>query len=92
MESVSSNVFSYNYGLGLRTSKYNGAGTVYTSEIDTLRADIQFGTFRTRATVPTVPGVCFGFFSYHQNSDGTNVQETDIEFLSSDAAYYDTIQ
>jgi len=33
-----------------------------------------------------VPGVCFGFFSY---KSGT--QEQDIEFLSSDAQYYNTI-
>src|SRR5688572_14388890 len=46
---------------------------------------------RIRATVPSVAGVCFGFFTYHQNADGSNVQETDIEFLSSDANYYNTI-
>ncbi|CAE6541108.1 unnamed protein product [Rhizoctonia solani] len=32
---------------------------------------------------PKVPGVCFGFFTYQSDT-----QEADIEFLSSDADYY----
>ncbi|KAF8322640.1 concanavalin A-like lectin/glucanase [Clavulina sp. PMI_390] len=90
MEYSPSNIVQYNDGLGLVTRAYTG-GTISSAEIDTYRSDILYGTFRMRAVIPTVPGVCFGFFSYHQNSDGSNVQETDIEFLSSDANYYDTI-
>lgn len=51
------NVFSHNDGLGLRTKAFNAAtdaNTVSSAEIDSLRSDIQYGTFRTRATVPTV--------------------------------------
>jgi len=36
-----------------------------------------------QAQVPSVPGVVFGFFTYHNDS-----QEQDIEFLSSEAEYY----
>lgn len=87
------NVIQYNSGLGLVTRAFTTSSNniISTAEIDTFRSDILFGTFRMRAVVPTVPGVCMGFFSYHQDSDGSNVQETDIEFLSSDPNYYDTI-
>jgi beta-glucanase (GH16 family) len=92
MQYSSDNVIQYNSGLGLVTRAFtSNSNIVSVAEIDTHRQDILFGTFRVRAVVPTVPGVCMGFFSYHQDSDGSNVQETDIEFLSSDPNYYDTI-
>jgi beta-glucanase (GH16 family) len=47
------------------------------------RKDILYGTFRTKAGVPSVPGVVFGFFTYI-----TGTQEQDIEFLSADDDYY----
>lgn len=89
------NVIQHNDGLGLVTRAFSGSpsssNAISSAEIDSNRHDILYGTFRMRATVPTVPGVCFGFFTYYQNSDGSGVQETDIEFLSSDPVYYDTI-
>lgn len=93
MQYSPNNVIQHNSGLGLVTRAFTSASNniVSAAEIDTHRSDIQYGTFRMRAVVPTVPGVCMGFFSYHQNSDGSNVQEIDIEFLSSDPNYYDTI-
>lgn len=39
-----------------------------------------------RAQAPSVPGVCFGFFSYKSDT-----AEVDIEMLSSDPEYYNTI-
>lgn len=114
MQYSPNNVIQYNSGLGLVTRAFTSASNniISTAEIDTTRSDILYGTFRMRAVVPTVPGVCLGFFSYRahlrclcirvdslnpitrtldQNSDGSNVQEIDIEFLSSDPVYYDTI-
>ena len=41
-------------------SQYDGSGITMVAEIDTKRSDILYGTFRTRAAVPNVPGVCFG--------------------------------
>ncbi|KAG8863359.1 hypothetical protein FRB96_008851 [Tulasnella sp. 330] len=89
MQMTSSNVYAYNSGLALRTSAYAGGGTIYTAELDSVRTDFLYGTFRMRAVIPTVPGVCFGFFTY--NGATTPVSEQDIEFLSSDPTYYDTI-
>ncbi|KAF8600024.1 concanavalin A-like lectin/glucanase [Ceratobasidium sp. AG-I] len=82
------NVFSNNGGLGLKTSAFapGSAGPVYTGEIASIRQDILYGSFRMRATVPSVKGVCFGFFTYQSDT-----QEADIEFLSSDADYYQTM-
>ncbi|CAE6469728.1 unnamed protein product [Rhizoctonia solani] len=77
------NVYPYNDGLGIKTSGFSGSGLVQTGGIGTLRSDILYGTFRMRATVPSEPGVCFGFFTYKSDT-----QEADIEFLSSDADYY----
>lgn len=91
LEYSPNNVVSYNDGLGLITRAGATNNIISSAEIDSKRGDILYGTFRMRATVPTVPGVCMGFFSYYQNSDGTGVQETDIEFLSSDPLYYETI-
>lgn len=93
MQYSPNNVIQYNSGLGLVTRAFTSASNniISTAEIDSNRHDILYGTFRMRATIPTVPGVCFGFFTYYQNSDGSGVQETDIEFLSSDPVYYDTI-
>lgn len=114
MQYSPNNVIQHNSGLGLVTRAFTSASNniVSAAEIDTTRSDILYGTFRMRAVVPTISGVCFGFFSYRthlrclsilvdsliyiphtldQNSDGSNVQEIDIEFLSSDPVYYDTI-
>ncbi|KAH7099557.1 hypothetical protein BKA62DRAFT_758495 [Auriculariales sp. MPI-PUGE-AT-0066] len=57
---VAENVLQWPSGaLGLKTSAYDGSGITKVSEIDSKRNDILYGTFRTRATVPSVPGVCF---------------------------------
>ncbi|KAG8934540.1 hypothetical protein FRC03_010462 [Tulasnella sp. 419] len=84
----STNVYPYNYGMAIRTQAYSGGpgGIIHSGEIESARQDIRYGTFRMRAVVPTVPGVCFGFFTYRNN-----VQESDIEFLSSDPDYYQRI-
>ncbi|KZT29563.1 glycoside hydrolase family 16 protein [Neolentinus lepideus HHB14362 ss-1] len=79
-------VAKYNDALGLMTSAYNGNGTTYVAEIQSHRNDILYGTFRMRAQVPSIPGVCFGFFTYKSDTE-----ETDIEFLSSDPTYYNTV-
>ncbi|KAG9118925.1 hypothetical protein FRC07_006305, partial [Ceratobasidium sp. 392] len=83
-----SNVYGYNSGLGMKVSAFpkGSTGRVQTAEIASLREDILYGSFRMRAIVPTVPGVCFGFFTYQSET-----QEADIEFLSSDAEYYRTM-
>ncbi|KAG8766376.1 hypothetical protein FRC12_006922 [Ceratobasidium sp. 428] len=82
------NVYGNNDGLGMKTSAFpkGSTGRVKTAEIESLRNDILYGTFRMRATVPEVPGVCFGFFTYRSET-----QEADIEFLSSDTDYYRTV-
>ncbi|KAK7048429.1 concanavalin a-like lectin glucanase [Favolaschia claudopus] len=80
---TSANVFQFQDALGLKASAYDNSGSVKCAEIFTKRADIQYGTFRMRAQVPSVPGVVFGFFTYITDS-----QEQDIEFLSSDPDYY----
>ncbi|KAG8769120.1 hypothetical protein FRC15_004770 [Serendipita sp. 397] len=80
------NVFQHNDALGIKVSAYSGSGPVNSGEITTLRSDIKYGTFRMRAVVPTVPGVVFGFFTYISET-----QEQDIEFLSSDPNYYQTV-
>ncbi|KIJ32830.1 glycoside hydrolase family 16 protein [Sphaerobolus stellatus SS14] len=86
MQYISQNVFQWNDALGIKTSAYTGDKVIRTGEIDTLREDILYGTFRMVAQVPSVPGVVFGFFTY---LNGT--QEQDIEFLSSDPTYYQTV-
>ncbi|CAG7851373.1 SubName: Full=Uncharacterized protein {ECO:0000313/EMBL:CCA71283.1} [Serendipita indica DSM 11827] len=83
IEYVTGNVFQYNDALGIRASAYTGGAGVKSGEIFTERSNILYGTFRMRAVVPTVPGVVFGFFTYINE-----VQEQDIEFLSSDEDYY----
>ncbi|KAJ1303989.1 hypothetical protein OPQ81_008398 [Rhizoctonia solani] len=84
-----SNVYAYNDGLGLKTSAYSGSGRVQTAGIQTLRNNIKYGSFRIKATVPSVPGVCFGFFTYKH--DEVSPAEADIEFLSSDTDYYQRV-
>ncbi|QRV95787.1 glycoside hydrolase family 16 protein [Ceratobasidium sp. AG-Ba] len=88
MQYNANNVYGYNYGLGIKTSAYpsGSTGPVQTGGIGTLRSDILYGSFRMRATVPDVPGVCFGFFTYQSDT-----QEADIEFLSSDSNYYEKV-
>ncbi|TFK47024.1 concanavalin A-like lectin/glucanase [Heliocybe sulcata] len=86
MQNVAANVYNYNDALGLKTSAYTGNGQTDVAEIQSHRSDIQYGTFRMRAQVPSVPGVCFGFFTYQSDT-----QEADIEFLSSDPNYYNTV-
>jgi len=76
------NVFQDQAALALKTSKDDGSGTTKVAEIDSKRDDIQFGTFRIRAKVPDVPGVCFGFFTYREQ--GSKVNEQDIEILTAD--------
>ncbi|KAB5590258.1 Glycoside hydrolase family 16 protein [Ceratobasidium theobromae] len=82
MQYNTDNAYGYNSGLGLKTSAFT-SGSVQTAGIGSLRSDILYGSFRMRATVPSVPGVCFGFFTYKDDT-----QEADIEFLSSDSDYY----
>ncbi|KAG8744229.1 hypothetical protein FRC10_010591 [Ceratobasidium sp. 414] len=94
MQYTDANVYGYNDGLGLKTSAFpaGSTGPVNVAGIGTLRSDILYGSFRMRATVPSIPGVCFGFFTYK-----TDTQEADIgksaymQFLSSDANYYQTL-
>ncbi|KAH7099551.1 concanavalin A-like lectin/glucanase domain-containing protein [Auriculariales sp. MPI-PUGE-AT-0066] len=88
-QNVVENVLSYQDALGLRTSAYDGSGTTKISEIDSKRGDVLYGTFRMRAQIPSVPGVCFGFFSY--NGATSPVSEIDIEFLTSEADYYQRV-
>jgi hypothetical protein len=55
------NVYGYNSGLGMKTSAYPAGttGPVHTAGIGTLRSDILYGSFRIRATVPSVsPSAC----------------------------------
>ncbi|KAB5588587.1 Glycoside hydrolase family 16 protein [Ceratobasidium theobromae] len=85
MQYNTDNVYGYNDGLGLKTSAFT-SGSVQTAGIGSLRNDIFYGSFRMRATVPSVPGVCFGFFTYKNDT-----QEADIEFLSSDTDYYQRV-
>ncbi|KAJ7675747.1 concanavalin A-like lectin/glucanase domain-containing protein [Mycena polygramma] len=80
---TSANVFEYQDALGLKASAYDNSGSVKCAEIFTKRSDIQYGSFRMQAQVPSTPGVVFGFFTYISNT-----QEQDIEFLSSDTDYY----
>lgn len=80
---TTANVLEHNDALGLKASAYTGSGSVNCAEIFTKRKDILYGTFRTRSGVPSTPGVVFGFFTYINDS-----QESDIEFLSSDVNYY----
>ncbi|CAE6476268.1 unnamed protein product [Rhizoctonia solani] len=86
MQYNANNVYPYNDGLGIKTSAFSGSGRVQVGGIGTTRSDILYGTFRMRATVPKVPGVCFGFFTYKSET-----QEADVEFLSSDADYYQRV-
>jgi len=86
MQNTAANVYSYNDGLGVKTSGYDDSGTIKVGEIDTTRSDILYGSFRIYATVPSVPGVCFGFFTYESDT-----QEADIEILTSDTEYYRTV-
>lgn len=84
---TTANVMEFNDALGIQASAYtSGSSSVDCGEIFTQRSDILYGTFRMRAVVPTVPGVVFGFFTYESDT-----QEQDIEFLSSDAEYYQTV-
>ncbi|KAJ3878897.1 concanavalin A-like lectin/glucanase domain-containing protein [Lentinula edodes] len=76
---VTANVLDHNSVLGIQASAYtSGSSNVDCGQIFTERSDILYGTFRMRASVPSVPGVVFGFFSYESDT-----QEQDIEFLSS---------
>ncbi|KAF5375789.1 hypothetical protein D9757_008985 [Collybiopsis confluens] len=84
---TSANVFQHNDALGIQASAFTpGSSNVNCGEIFTRRKDILSGTFRMRAAVPSVPGVVFGFFSYKSDT-----QEQDIEFISSDADYFQRV-
>jgi hypothetical protein len=50
------NVYGYNSGLGLKTSAFpaGSTGSVQTAGIGSLRSDILYGSFRIRATIPSV--------------------------------------
>ncbi|KDQ16874.1 glycoside hydrolase family 16 protein [Botryobasidium botryosum FD-172 SS1] len=85
MQNTAANVYPYNSGVGLKTSAYTGGGTIKVAEIDSKKQNILYGSFRIRATVPSTPGVCFGFFTYQSDT-----QEADIEILTSDSEYYRT--
>ena len=56
---TSSNVYGYNSGLGLKTSAFpsGSTGPVLTAEIVSLRSDLLYGSFRIRATVPSVSAI-----------------------------------
>ncbi|KAL0580105.1 hypothetical protein V5O48_001881 [Marasmius crinis-equi] len=81
IEYTAANVMQHNDALGLKVSAVGG--NVKCAQIYTKRSDIQYGSFRMRSQVPSVPGVVFGFFTYISNT-----QEQDIEFLSADPDYY----
>ncbi|KAJ6459036.1 concanavalin A-like lectin/glucanase domain-containing protein [Mycena sanguinolenta] len=83
---VTANVFEYQDALGLKASAYDHSGSVKCAEIFTQRDDILYGSFRMQSQVPSIPGVVFGFFTYFNDT-----QEQDIEFLSSDTNYYQTV-
>jgi len=86
MQNDADNVYPFNDGLAMKTSGYSSGGTIYTSEIQSTQDNILYGSFRMRATIPDVPGVCFGLFTYQSDS-----QEADIEFLTSDPDYSRTV-
>ncbi|QRW16832.1 glycoside hydrolase family 16 protein [Rhizoctonia solani] len=87
MQYTANNVYAYNDGLGIKASAYSGSGRVQTGGIGTTRSDILYGTFRMRATVPKVPGVCFGFFTYKSDTQ----KLIPVKFLSSDVDYYQRV-
>ncbi|KAF9262532.1 concanavalin A-like lectin/glucanase [Marasmius fiardii PR-910] len=83
---TAANVMEFNDALGLKASAYDNSGSVNCSEIFTKRSDIKYGSFRMHAQVPSVPGVCFGFFTYINDR-----QEQDIEFLSAEKDHYQRV-
>ncbi|KAH8930007.1 glycoside hydrolase family 16 protein [Atractiella rhizophila] len=90
----SANAYKTSGGLALKTNAYDQSqgttGVVHSAELDSIRGDFLYGTFRVRARVPTVPGVCFGFFTYRQTDD-LKVYESDIELLTSDGNFKQTV-
>ncbi|TFK47001.1 concanavalin A-like lectin/glucanase [Heliocybe sulcata] len=86
MQYSADNVYNVQNVLGIRTKAWSGNGSVYTGEIQTNRADIQYGSFRIKAKIPTAKGACFGFFSYQSDT-----QESDIEFLTNDTNFKHTV-
>lgn len=58
MQYNTDNVYGYNSGLGLKTSAFT-SGSVQTAGIGSLRSDILYGSFRMRATVPSVGVIKF---------------------------------
>jgi len=54
MQNVAANAYPFNSGLGLKTSAYDKSGTIKVAELDSVRQDILYGTFRMRATIPSV--------------------------------------
>jgi len=85
MTNLAANIYDYNSGLGMKVSAYSGSGQVYVAEMD---STIQFlyGSFRVTSVIPSVPGVCYSMFLYRNDTC-----EVDIEFLSSDPTYYNTV-
>jgi len=80
-----SNIYNYNGGLEFRVSAYANNPPVQTAEMDSDLAFL-YGSFTFHTTVPSVPGVCYSMFLYRDDT-----HEIDIEFLSSDPEYYETI-
>lgn len=80
---AASNVVSTPSGLELwvRSQLVDGGTKVSTSEINSVRRDILYGTFRVGMTIPYVPGSCAAFFYYRDDAS-----EIDLEFLSQDAS------
>ena len=56
-------VLAFSTSADFWVSQYDGSGTTKIAEIDSKRGDILYGTFRMRAQIPSVPGVCFGGWS-----------------------------
>jgi len=56
------------------------------AEMESIDATFLYGSFRMRSTVPSVSGVCFSQFLFQSNT-----AEIDIEFLSHDPQYYNTV-
>ncbi|KAF9875647.1 hypothetical protein CkaCkLH20_07028 [Colletotrichum karsti] len=64
-------------GLQLLVESSTRDGLVPGAEIDTVRNDLQYGSFRAMMKVPDVAGTCAAFFWYYNDT-----QEIDMEFLT----------
>ncbi|KKA27366.1 hypothetical protein TD95_004925 [Thielaviopsis punctulata] len=66
-----------NVGVVLRVRGGRVDGMVSTSEMDSKRNDVGYGSFRVGLKLSREPGTCAAFFWYHDDA-----HEIDIEFLS----------